>query len=146
MSCKKQFSATCVTTLHIFASDFVQISEFTGFFQTLTIDYFQLLDQTVKKTDATMSEGTAVTGALSPEEMVYEVLETGIHHLSETSELSFLKNLYGGMIISAGGLLALLMYTGFPQATAENPGFKFLLEGAAFPVGLVVVYFLGAEL
>lgn len=93
-----------------------------------------------------MPDGYPTSGSLSPDETAEETLETGLHHLAETTELSFLKNVYGGLLLSAGGLLALVLATGFPTITDENPGFARLLQGATFPIGLVLVYFLGAEL
>ena len=86
------------------------------------------------------------TGALSPEDTAAETLETGIHHLSESVTLCFLKNIYGGLLLSAGGLLSLTLATGFPQYSDSNPGLTRLLQGSTFPIGLVLVYFLGAEL
>ena len=86
------------------------------------------------------------SGGLSPEEAAHETLETGLHHLSESIELAFLKNVWGGMLLSAGGLLALILATGFPGASENNPGLERLLQGLAFPIGLVIVYFVGAEL
>lgn len=88
----------------------------------------------------------ASSGGLPPHDTAEETLETGLHHLSESSELCFLKNIYGGLLLSAGGLLALVLATGFPELSDNNPGLARLLQGIFFPTGLIVVYFLGGEL
>ncbi|KAI7547943.1 Formate/nitrite transporter [Hortaea werneckii] len=92
-----------------------------------------------------MPDGHPASGGLTPEDAAIETLEIGMHHLCETVELAFLKNVYGGLLLSAGGLLALVLATGFPDYDSD-PGISRLLQGTAFPVGLIVVYFLGAEL
>ncbi|RMY72585.1 hypothetical protein D0863_04406 [Hortaea werneckii] len=92
-----------------------------------------------------MPDGHPASGGLTPEDAAIETLHIGLHHLCETVELAFLKNVYGGLLLSAGGLLALVLATGFPDFDS-SPGLSRLLQGTAFPVGLIVVYFLGAEL
>ncbi|KAI6867816.1 Formate/nitrite transporter [Hortaea werneckii] len=92
-----------------------------------------------------MPDGHPSSGGLTPEDAAVETLRIGMHHLCETVELAFLKNVYGGLLLSAGGLLALVLATGFPDFDS-SPGLSRLLQGTAFPVGLIVVYFLGAEL
>jgi len=88
----------------------------------------------------------ASSGALPPPKAAADVLETGKHHLAESLQLTFLKNVYGGLLLSAGGLLSLTLATGTPSATESNPGIARLLQGAAFPIGLILVYLVGAEL
>jgi len=85
-------------------------------------------------------------GGLPPAETAHEVLDAGIHHLSETSELCLLKNFLGGLLISAGGTLSLVLANGFPTISDSNPAFSQLVQGLTFPVGLIMVYFIGAEL
>ncbi|MDE6370299.1 MAG: formate/nitrite transporter family protein, partial [Duncaniella sp.] len=51
-----------------------------------------------------------------------------------------------GAYISLGGILSMMLGFGFPGLTAENPGLQKLLSGAAFPIGLILVVILGAEL
>ncbi|EMC94309.1 hypothetical protein BAUCODRAFT_123949 [Baudoinia panamericana UAMH 10762] len=60
--------------------------------------------------------------------------------------LCFLKNVYGGLLLSAGGELSLALGMGFPNVTNNDLGLMRLLQGITFPIGLVIVYFLGAEL
>ncbi|KAH0335476.1 Formate/nitrite transporter, partial [Aureobasidium melanogenum] len=86
------------------------------------------------------------TGALSPKKAAEKTFETGVHHLEEDLQLTFLKNVYGALLISAGGLLSLTLVTGTPGLSETNPGLPRILQGITFPVGLVLVYLVGAEL
>lgn len=86
------------------------------------------------------------SGALPPQKAAEDTLETGSHHLNEALQLTILKNIYGGLVLSAGGLLSLVLVTGMPTLTKSNPGAAHLVQGLTFPVGLVLVYFVGAEL
>ena len=88
----------------------------------------------------------ASSGALSPTDTAHSVLQTGEHHLYESLQLTFLKNVYGGMLLSSAGLLSLILTTGSPSLTSSNPGIARLLQGFTFPFGLLLVYFIGAEL
>lgn len=51
-----------------------------------------------------------------------------------------------GIYIAFGGTLSLILGYGFPEATAGNPALQKLVSGAAFPIGLILVVVLGAEL
>lgn len=51
-----------------------------------------------------------------------------------------------GAFIAIGGILSLTIGYGFPEATAGNPALQKLLCGATFPIGLILVVILGAEL
>lgn len=51
-----------------------------------------------------------------------------------------------GAYIALGGILSVILGFGFPELTAANPAVQKLLSGAAFPVGLILVVVLGAEL
>lgn len=64
------------------------------------------------------------------------------YSFSQISVLGFL----GGAFISLGGLLALVVAGGMPVIEAENPGLVKLMLGALFPLGLILVVILGAEL
>lgn len=56
--------------------------------------------------------------------------------------LSFLAGAY----IALGGTLSLIVGYGFPEITAANPSLQRLLSGLVFPIGLMLVVVLGAEL
>ncbi len=51
-----------------------------------------------------------------------------------------------GCFIALGGVLSLVVGFGFPSVTAVNPAMQKLLSGAMFPIGLILVVMLGAEL
>ena len=88
----------------------------------------------------------ASAGALNPLDATDEIYGTGLHHLYEPTQLTFLKNVYGGLLFSFAGLFALISAAGSPALEQSNPGLVRLLQGATFPVGPVIIYFIGAEL
>lgn len=88
-----------------------------------------------------MSEGKS--GSLSPKDATDESYQVGLTHLYESFLLTFIKSIYGGLLLSAGGLLSLTIAGGAPDI---SPGIERLLQGMTFPVGLVIIYFVGAEL
>lgn len=51
-----------------------------------------------------------------------------------------------GAYIAFGGILSLTIGFGFPEITATNPSLQKLLSGFMFPIGLILVVLLGAEL
>ena len=51
-----------------------------------------------------------------------------------------------GAYIALGGVLSIIIGFGFPEITAANPGLQRLLSGLVFPVGLMLVVVLGADL
>lgn len=51
-----------------------------------------------------------------------------------------------GAYIALGGILSLIVGYGFPELTAANPSLQKLLSGCMFPIGLILVVILGAEL
>lgn len=51
-----------------------------------------------------------------------------------------------GVYIAFGGIMSVILGYGFPGITADNPGLQKLLSGAIFPIGLILVVVLGAEL
>lgn len=55
-------------------------------------------------------------------------------------------SMLAGIYISMGGVLSLIIGYGFPEATAGNPSLQRILSGAMFPIGLILVVILGAEL
>ena len=90
---------------------------------------------------------------LSPQQALEKATETGCRKANLTSEFSArgiakmtIAGAMAGAYIALGGLLALLVGQGFPEISAGNPGLAKLLSGAMFPVGLILVVFLGAEL
>lgn len=57
-----------------------------------------------------------------------------------------LLSILAGCYIALGGTLSLIAGFGFPELTAGNPSLQKLLSGATFPLGLILVVVLGAEL
>ncbi len=51
-----------------------------------------------------------------------------------------------GAYIALGGILSLVVGFGFPEITGGNPSMQKLLSGCMFPIGLILVVVLGAEL
>lgn len=66
----------------------------------------------------------------------------GAYKVSKTLILAFLAGAY----ISFGGLLGFIIAGGSPGIAAENPGLTRFFFGAAFPIGLILVVLVGAEL
>lgn len=57
-----------------------------------------------------------------------------------------LASCLAGAYIALGGILSLIIGFGFPEITASNPAMQKLLSGCMFPIGLILVVTLGAEL
>lgn len=55
-------------------------------------------------------------------------------------------SILAGAFIALGGVLSLVIGFGFPQITAANPALQRLLSGFVFPIGLMLVVILGADL
>ena len=55
-------------------------------------------------------------------------------------------SILAGAYISLGGILSIIIGYGFPEASAANPGLQRLLSGLVFPIGLMLVVALGADL
>ena len=69
-------------------------------------------------------------------------IKKGSYSINKTLLLAFLAGAY----IAFGGLLAIIIGGGVPGIGAENPGIPKFLFGAAFPLGLILVVLVGAEL
>lgn len=85
----------------------------------------------------------------SPAETIKCALEVGAAKASVTSSASgrlITLSILAGAYIALGGVLSLIIGYGFPGITATNPGMQKLLSGCVFPIGLILVVVLGAEL
>ncbi len=51
-----------------------------------------------------------------------------------------------GAYIALGGVLSIIIGFGFPEFSASNPGLQRLMSGLVFPIGLMLVVILGADL
>lgn len=85
----------------------------------------------------------------TPKEVVHAALEIGAAKVEVSNgrvgRLSVLAML-AGAYIALGGVLSLIVGFGFPGVTADNPAMQRLFSGCVFPVGLILVVVLGAEL
>lgn len=86
---------------------------------------------------------------LSPSEITASAANSGEAKarltLTDTPRL-LVSAAMAGAFISLGGILSVILGFGFPEITASNPALQRLLSGAAFPIGLILVVCLGAEL
>ena len=86
---------------------------------------------------------------LSPQSITEAAADAGAAkaRLSSASPVRVLVSAaLAGAFISLGGILSVILGYGVPELSACNPGLQKLLSGAAFPVGLILVVVLGAEL
>jgi len=85
----------------------------------------------------------------TPTEVIENALNAGTNKVklrSASFNRFIILTMLAGIYIAFGGILSLTLGYGFPETTAGNPGFQKLLSGAAFPIGLILVVVLGAEL
>ncbi len=85
----------------------------------------------------------------TPGEVIDAALAAGRNKLrlqSSGGTRFFLLTILAGIYIAFGGTLSLIVGYGFPGLTADNPALQRLLSGAMFPIGLILVVVLGAEL
>ena len=82
----------------------------------------------------------------TPKEITEAALEVGCNKASLPLSILIAQSIQAGMFIAFGGILSILIGFGFPEITAANPSLQKLLSGLMFPIGLILVMFLGAEL
>lgn len=85
----------------------------------------------------------------TPTEVIENALNAGTNKVklrSASFNRFIILTMLAGIYIAFGGILSLTLGYGFPETTAGNPGLQKLLSGAAFPIGLILVVVLGAEL
>lgn len=86
---------------------------------------------------------------LTPKEITEAASNAGTAKANLTSASPgklMLSACLAGAYISLGGILSMTLGFGFPELTAGNPALQRLLSGVAFPIGLILVVVLGAEL
>lgn len=83
---------------------------------------------------------------LSPAEITSATLEIGCAKASAPAWRLWVQSVMAGCFIAFGGILSVIVGFGFPEITASNPGLQRLLSGVMFPIGLILVVVLGAEL
>lgn len=83
---------------------------------------------------------------LSPSYLVDYINDSAVSKAVLHPPRLLIMALLGGIYISLGGLLALVVAGGATRLLAENPGLDKLLFGALFPVGFIAVVLTGADL
>lgn len=84
----------------------------------------------------------------TPKEITEATVAAGCRKVETMNSMGrfFMQSVMAGCYISLGGILSVIVGFGFPGLTAENPSLQRLLSGCMFPVGLILVVVLGAEL
>ncbi len=85
----------------------------------------------------------------TPAEVAESALTVGLNklRLSQGNYGRFIiLTILAGIYIAFGGTLSLIVGYGFPEAAAANPALQKVMSGAMFPIGLILVVVLGAEL
>ncbi len=84
--------------------------------------------------------------ALTPAQTAEAAVNAGLAKVSVSPLRLVVNGVLAGAFIALGGALSLIVGCGFPGLTADNPALQRLLSGAMFPIGLILVVILGAEL
>ncbi|WP_066217859.1 formate/nitrite transporter family protein [Formosa haliotis] len=82
----------------------------------------------------------------SPKEGIKIVNEIALNKEGYTVSKTLILAFLAGAYVAFGGLLAIIISGGSPGIAANNPGLAKFLFGAAFPLGLILVVLVGAEL
>ena len=83
---------------------------------------------------------------LSPKEVIKKSEEAAYNKVNIVIRRLFVLSLLAGAYISIGGTISIFAGYGFPEITATNPALQRILSGAVFPLGLILIFFVGAEL
>lgn len=82
----------------------------------------------------------------TPKETITAIGVAGFNKGQLTIAKTFLQAILAGILLSFGGLVALVLSGGLSGIGATNPGVQHFATGAVFPVGLVLIVMTGAEL
>ncbi len=86
----------------------------------------------------------------TPSETLQTAITAGCNKAAATNRRGISRLLTGsflaGAYIALGGALSIAVGSGFPEIATANPGIQKLLSGLVFPVGLMLVVILGADL
>lgn len=93
-----------------------------------------------------MANETVTTNIFSPSEVLNNTVDLGITKANLPFTKLFLLGMLAGIYISIGGVLSTLVGYGMPALAERNPILPKLLAGLTFPLGLILVQHVGAEL
>lgn len=82
----------------------------------------------------------------TPNDVISNFVNVGIAKSQLRGGRLLALSMMAGAYIAIGGILSVVAGFGFPEITAGNPSLQRLLSGAAFPIGLILVVCVGAEL
>ncbi len=82
----------------------------------------------------------------SPQEIVQYVNKSAVAKSETALRKLIVLAIVGGIYISMGALLSVMIGYGFPGVAATNPGIIKLFMGATFPIGLIMIVLAGGEL
>jgi formate/nitrite transporter len=85
-------------------------------------------------------------GNLSPFQIVQETEKMAQFKVGLTSKKTLLLAMLAGIYIAIGGTLSVMTGFGFTASSAGNPVLQRMIMGATFPLGLILIFFVGAEL
>ncbi|MFI3281269.1 MAG: formate/nitrite transporter family protein [Rikenellaceae bacterium] len=82
----------------------------------------------------------------SPQEIVQYVNKSAVTKEATPLNRLILLGIIGGVYISMGALLSVMIGYGFPGVAVSNPAIIKLFMGATFPIGLIMIVLAGGEL
>ncbi|MDE6383090.1 MAG: formate/nitrite transporter family protein [Paramuribaculum sp.] len=82
----------------------------------------------------------------SPRQITESTLDVARAKVALPTSRLAVQAVMAGAFIALGGMFSVIAGCGFPEVTAANPSLQRLLSGMTFPIGLILVVVLGAEL
>ncbi|MCH5221557.1 MAG: formate/nitrite transporter family protein [Muribaculaceae bacterium] len=82
----------------------------------------------------------------TPQEIQQTAFEAGINKAKRPIGRLIVGSVLAGAFIALGGVLSIITGYGLPELTAGNPAVQRIVSGLFFPIGLMLVVVLGADL
>lgn len=82
----------------------------------------------------------------TPKEITSSTLAIGMAKAKLPAARLLILAIQAGAFVAFGGVMSIIVGFGFPEVTSANPSMQRLLSGMVFPIGLILVVVLGAEL
>lgn len=82
----------------------------------------------------------------NPKEVIHLVSQLALNKGKYKTKKTLILAILAGAYVAFGGLLAIIVAGGSPEMAANNPGLVKFIFGATFPIGLILVVVVGAEL